>query len=616
MTPNVSLQDHFSSLVSSVYGLLKHPETIAGNLLESFLEWRKSRNWWLLLLGVPFLLAALGFLGTTIFHYSQSKSEIVLNCQREADKRIPLAELEKLAFDEHYIRNKIRERPDPNLMLGEGEDEGFGLARSELKANAELARSEKFRGISVLLRKAIHANPQSDDIKYRLALLSSIDLTLEDPEGTANQLMQELSEDESDINPQTHAWLAAKILGDFQAGTPPDMQVLERHLRIASRWRNVEPELLRYYSEVCLKNGKMETALAIAKQAAESRPELNLVYSKLCKFMGESHELEMLRAAKAAEEAYQTKRGTSVESDMDRLALAEALIIQDRRDVAIEVLKERLDDEQEEHPRVRHGLASIYLEMFNEVNLEVLKKIRRRVGEPQNPLAAQSEPKGSDTGKEATSPDQSEQSNEIDWTFLQEAAMLDEENPMVGQAIAYQLRWHTQKPPTDLMSVLADQLASDIAPTEARLAIADVYLLNNRIAEARQQWEFILAKDPNSVKALNNLSLFLARETPPQLTRALELIERAIGIEPMNPEICDTYGEILMAAGQYVDAVAQLEKAIRMDAMRINSRKRLAECYVRLGMTEMAFEQQNKIRVLDEELKNAQDAAATPPSPQ
>jgi Tfp pilus assembly protein PilF len=71
-----------------------------------------------------------------------------------------------------------------------------------------------------------------------------------------------------------------------------------------------------------------------------------------------------------------------------------------------------------------------------------------------------------------------------------------------------------------------------------------------------------------------------------------------------------------MAAGQYVDAVAQLEKAIRMDAMRINSRKRLAECYVRLGMTEMAFEQQNKIRVLDEELKNAQDAAATPPSPQ
>ncbi len=45
----------------------------------------------------------------------------------EADKRVAHSEIEKLAFDEHYIRNQVRERPNSALQKKDDSDDGFGL---------------------------------------------------------------------------------------------------------------------------------------------------------------------------------------------------------------------------------------------------------------------------------------------------------------------------------------------------------------------------------------------------------------------------------------------------------------------------------------------------------
>jgi tetratricopeptide (TPR) repeat protein len=580
--------EHINSLFGGLWGLFQRPETIAGFILETAADWRKTRNWWQLFIGLPLLAGSIFVFSTVLLAAFRSVSSIVHDSFIEADKRVPQTEIEKLAFDEHYIRNQVRERPNLNLQKKDDSDDGFGLKRSALRLNDELVNSEKFIAVDILLRRALWAKPDSSHAKYRLALISSINSRLDNPLETAESLMKELASKENENNSQAHAWMAAILLGTNNRGEPIELIELERHLASASRWKSVDAELLRYYSEVCIKAGNLDKALIIAKQAAESRVERNLDYAKICKALGPKHELEMRRAASAAEAAFQMKRGTAAETDFDRLCLAEVLILQDRLDAAIEVLEERIEDTSSDHKRVRLGLASLYIDLFIKDNDEAFQKAPARTTALNRP----NDSKGP-----------IERLPEIDWTSLQKAAKLDRDNPSVGEVIAVYMRKFNVPFPSDLKEVLASQVNSDLASPLTRQALADMYMLNNNVVKARSEWEKILAIDPDFIEALNNLAIFLSRETPPQIDRAIELSSRAYQLQPNSAEIADTYGEVLMAAQKYVDAVALLERAIRLDPTRINSRKRLMECYLRLGMNEMAIEQGSRIREMETELE-------------
>ncbi len=539
---------------------------------------------------LPALAASIFLFATAFLAAFRSASSIVHDSFIEADKRVAHSEIEKLAFDEHYIRNQVRERPNLALQKKDDSDDGFGLKRSALRLNDELLNSDKFIGVDVLLHRALWAKPDSSQAKYRLALHSSINSHLEKPLEVAETLMKELASKENENNSQAHAWLAAILLGMNSRGEQIELVELERHLASASKWKSVDAELLRYYSEVCIKAGNLDKALIIAKQAAESRVERNLDYAKICKALGPKYDLEMRRAASAAEAAFQMKRGTAAETDFDRLCLAEVLILQDRLDAAIEVLEERIEDKSSDHKRVRAGLASLYIELFLKKNSAAFEKSPPRTAKPISQNSSQ--------GKIERLP-------EIDWTSLQQAAKLDRDNPSVGEIIAIYMRRYNVPFPSDLKEVLAGQINSNVASPLARQALADMYMLNNNVAKARDEWEKILTIDPNFIEALNNLAIFLSRENPPKIERAIELSSRAYQLQPSNPEIADTYGEVLMAAQQYVDAIALLERAIRIDPTRINSRKRLMECYLRLGMNEMAIEQEGRIREMETQLAEA-----------
>ncbi len=110
------------------------------------------------------------------------------------------------------------------------------------------------------------------------------------------------------------------------------------------------------------------------------------------------------------------------------------------------------------------------------------------------------------------------------------------------------IRWRQSfQPPADLLKVLIDQLEHNLANTPTRLAVAEMHLLHGQMYKAKSEWEMILSESPDVIPALNNLAVVLSRETPPQIDRALELIERADRIKPGDPEIGDSVGEILMA---------------------------------------------------------------------
>ena len=406
--------------------------------------------------------------------------------------------------------------------------------------------------------------------------------------------MELLAANAADPFPPAHAWLAVSIVGSMVRSQsqlkPVEANQLESHLKVASQWKAIEPALLSFYSTICLSanNRRPEKALAIARLAAENKPDLNLQYAQLCKMIGPQHDPEFNRAIKAAEKAYSAKVGKPNQTDLDRLGLAEILLMQDQREKAIEVLIQGITDDVTAHLPVRRRLADLHIERFrldNEVKIRTSQQPKQVAVSPID--GEQEENEGSPDAKD------------VDWKYLQEAAKLDRDNPIVGQEIALQWR-HMATPPADLIEVLRHQLKTDIAPTGARLMIAELYLIKGQIEDAQIQWTKILEKDPNVIPALNNLAVIYSRDTPPKLAQAIELIDRAYRMQPLNPEMCDTYGEVFMNAGKPMEAISKFEEAIRLDPNRILTRKKLAQCYREIGMNDMAGEQVAQIKLFQD----------------
>jgi len=83
-----------------------------------------------------------------------------------------------------------------------------------------------------------------------------------------------------------------------------------------------------------------------------------------------------------------------------------------------------------------------------------------------------------------------------------------------------------------------------------------------RFQEAQEQLETILHKFPTSAVHLNNLAW-----TYHQLKdeRALASAKRAYDVDQKNPSILDTYGVILISAGDYTKGIEMLEQSLSID---------------------------------------------------
>ena len=107
-------------------------------------------------------------------------------------------------------------------------------------------------------------------------------------------------------------------------------------------------------------------------------------------------------------------------------------------------------------------------------------------------------------------------------------------------------------------------------------------LQNNQYEQARVAYEAMLAKRPNDIEALNNLSFLLltALEDP---DAALPLAERAANQAASNPNVLDTYGVALHRVGRLEDARQQLEASVGIAAQPGNL-LHLGQLYVDLTL--------------------------------
>jgi uncharacterized protein HemY len=88
----------------------------------------------------------------------------------------------------------------------------------------------------------------------------------------------------------------------------------------------------------------------------------------------------------------------------------------------------------------------------------------------------------------------------------------------------------------------------------------------------------------------NNMATLLTLSTPPELDRALAIIQSVVTNSPANPEFRDTRGQILLKLKRYQEAITDLEFALPSLKPAASTHKALAEAYQALGLSQLAQE--------------------------
>jgi tetratricopeptide (TPR) repeat protein len=104
---------------------------------------------------------------------------------------------------------------------------------------------------------------------------------------------------------------------------------------------------------------------------------------------------------------------------------------------------------------------------------------------------------------------------------------------------------------------------------------------------AEKTLQDVLEKDPENVRALNNLGYFLT-ERGERLDEALRLIQKAVKAQPDNPSFLDSLGWVYFKMNNYDEAEKQLREAARKDPSSSTSLDHLGDVYAKQGKLDLA----------------------------
>jgi predicted Zn-dependent protease len=121
----------------------------------------------------------------------------------------------------------------------------------------------------------------------------------------------------------------------------------------------------------------------------------------------------------------------------------------------------------------------------------------------------------------------------------------------------------------------------------ARLMSATAKQTAGQFGDAESILRDILKKSPGNPIALNNLGYFLL-ERNERFPEALELIKRAVAIDPTNPSYLDSLGWAYFKLDQIDDSITTLREAVRRDETSATIHEHLGDAYRKKGSLEQA----------------------------
>ncbi len=140
---------------------------------------------------------------------------------------------------------------------------------------------------------------------------------------------------------------------------------------------------------------------------------------------------------------------------------------------------------------------------------------------------------------------------------------------------------------------------------DIRFNLAASYERLGQFDNAEREFQWIIEKAPDHALALNYLGYMWA-DKDVNLNEALQLIEKAVSLDPENGAFLDSYAWVLFRLGRYDEALEQMEEALKYDQSDSILYDHRGDIYAALTSHELARESWNKALEIDpdnEEIK-------------
>ncbi|MXX75144.1 MAG: tetratricopeptide repeat protein [Holophagales bacterium] len=133
-----------------------------------------------------------------------------------------------------------------------------------------------------------------------------------------------------------------------------------------------------------------------------------------------------------------------------------------------------------------------------------------------------------------------------------------------------------------------------------RFQLGEAYERSRRYDEAADQFQAVLALQPENSHAMNYLGYMWA-DNGENLEQALELIRRAVDLDPNNGAFVDSLGWALFRLGEFEQARRHLERANQLVPRDSTILEHLGDVYVALGDPQRAREAYEQALAINDE---------------
>lgn len=404
------------------------------------------------------------------------------------------------------------------------------------------------KAAALWLEKATLLNPHDLKYLYSQALLA-------DENGRrdrARLIMQRLAPADGEGYPPAHFWLAHDLIGQSLPLTPELSQAIEHHLKQSLRSELLKAESHALLGRLLVIRGDRPQAISHFELAAREKPECHLALAVL--YQEQQEPDKAARSARRAADYFGKLVAAEPATWGLRLQWAQAELLGENYAEAVGILEAAVDKVKDPKP-FREALVATHLNWLADM--------------------AEREPKRLD--------------KQLD--ILNAAFKYGPENPEVLGLIANLVTQPRDEADSrqvaELRKALMLTLASGTAPPLVHLIVGTRALEAGEVERAVTHLELACKANPNMPMVLNNLAWGLAHRKPPDLDRALRMIDAAIPLSD-QPNFRGTRAVILAAMGRSQDAINELEAVLRRHPDPAWVHESLAGLYRQAGVEDLA----------------------------
>jgi tetratricopeptide (TPR) repeat protein len=151
-----------------------------------------------------------------------------------------------------------------------------------------------------------------------------------------------------------------------------------------------------------------------------------------------------------------------------------------------------------------------------------------------------------------------------------------------------------------------EELSNGPMAAGAQTMLGLIYQTQNKPQEARAVFEKLLAANPDTHVAANNLAWIHASESGGNLDTALKLAQDAVRLQPGSPDYNDTLGWVYLRKDLATEAIASLQVAIKARPDSPAFHYHLGLAYRKAGQLQKAMEELQTAVKLKPDLRDAQ----------